>query len=103
MTGDPFLEVQAGAMVRQADLVDHVADEVGRGRSAATSVTMGSDSYGLLCRLVPVLLDPLHEATIAALAEASDSLRRSADGLRATARGYAESDGRVRLRFGYPP
>ncbi|WP_250002942.1 type VII secretion target [Actinoplanes sp. M2I2] len=92
-------EVQADAITRQATTVDEIADQVAQGRSAASAVTIGRDAYGFLCQLIPTLLTPLQEATVDALREATDSLQRSADDLRSTARAYQDSDDRTASGF----
>jgi hypothetical protein len=95
MTGDSGFAVQAEALVMHAATVDEVAAQVGQARSAAATVPMGRDAYGVLCSLIPASLDPIQEQATAALGEASDSLQRSADDLRATARHYTGSDTRT--------
>jgi hypothetical protein len=95
MTGDPGFQAQADAIVAHAGAVDEVAAQVAQGRSAAAAVTVGSDAYGMLCRLIPGLLAPVQEGIVAALQESSDALQNSADDLRATAREYTGSDQRT--------
>jgi hypothetical protein len=99
VSGEHGFEVQATALITHATTVDQVADLVGEGRSAAAAVGLGRDAYGVLCQLIPALLDSLHEATITALQDAADSLQRSADDLRATARDYTGSDQRTAQVF----
>jgi excreted virulence factor EspC (type VII ESX diderm) len=103
MTGDPGFQVQAEAIIAHAGTVDDVAAEVAQGRSAASTVRMGRDAYGILCQLIPTLLDPIQEQVVAAMQEAADSLQRAADDLRATARDYTGSDDRTAnvFRGGY--
>jgi uncharacterized protein YukE len=95
VTGDASFQVQAAALDTHAATLDQIADEVSQGRSAAASIAIGRDAYGILCQLIPTLLEPIQEATITALQEATDSLQRSADDLRATASDYNGSDRRT--------
>lgn len=95
MAAESGFEVQADAVTRHATTVDEVAAQVVQGRSAAASVQLGRDAYGFLCQAIPSLLDPLQSATVSALQEAADSLQRSADDLRTTARAYTDADERT--------
>jgi hypothetical protein len=96
--------VQAAAVSAHAATVDQIASDVSQGRSAAATIAIGRDAYGILCQLIPTLLDPIQEATITALQEVTDSLQRSADDLRATASDYTGSDRRTADDFnGGPP
>ena len=99
MSSDPGFQVQADAIAAHADTLDEVAGELTQGRSAAATVSMGPEAYGILCRIIPSLLEPLQDATITALAEATDLLESSADDLRTTARDYADSDRRTADTF----
>jgi hypothetical protein len=92
---DAGFQVQADAIIAHAATVDEVATLVAEGRSAASAVGIGRDAYGMLCRLIPSLLDPLQESTVNALQELADSLQSSADELRSTARDYTGSDQRT--------
>lgn len=100
MTADSGFQVQADAILRHAATVDEVAAQVAQGRAGAATVSVGRDAYGMLCQLIPSLLQPVHESTVNALQEAADSLQRSADDLRATARDYTGSDERTADAFG---
>jgi hypothetical protein len=95
MTADPGFQAQADAIVRHAATVDEVSAQVTQGRAAASTVDLGRNAYGLLCQIIPSLLDPVQESTITALGEAADALRSAADDLRATARDYTGSDQRA--------
>lgn len=97
---DPGFQVQADALTRHAATVDEVSAQVAQGKAAASAVSLGRDAYGILCSVIPSLLDPVHESVIDALQEAADSLQSSADDLRATARDYTGSDKRTGDDFG---
>jgi hypothetical protein len=99
MSADPGFQVQADAITRHATTVDEVAAQVAQGKSAASTITIGRDAYGILCSLIPTLLDPVQESVIEALQEAGDSLQSAADDLRATARDYTGSDQRTADQF----
>ena len=95
MTDDRTLQVQATELAGQAATVDGVAEVIEQARSAAAGVTLGREAYGILCQLIPSLLEPVQHQTVEALRQATDSLQRSADDLRATARDYTGSDQRT--------
>jgi hypothetical protein len=95
MAADSGFEVQADAILRHAATVDEVSAGVAQGRAAAGTVSLGHGAYGLLCQIVPALLEPVQESTITALGEAADALRNAAEDLRATARDYIGSDQRT--------
>ncbi|SNY54897.1 type VII secretion target [Paractinoplanes atraurantiacus] len=99
MTGDSGFQAQAAAIIEHAGIVDEVAAQVGQGRSAASVVHMGRDAYGFLCKMIPALLEEVQDSTISALPEAADSLERSADDLRTTARNYSAADDRTATAF----
>ncbi|HEX5201878.1 type VII secretion target [Paractinoplanes rhizophilus] len=100
MSADPGFQVQADAISRHAATVDGVADQVGDARGAAAAVSVGRDAYGILCSLIPSLLEPVQESVIDALGDAAESLRSAADDLRSTARDYTGADVRTAKDFG---
>jgi methyl-accepting chemotaxis protein len=99
MSADPGFQVQAEAITRHATTVDGVADQVAEGRAAASAVNLGRDAYGILCSLIPALLEPVQESVIEALRGSADALQSAADDLRATARDYTGSDKRTADQF----
>jgi hypothetical protein len=80
---------------RHAGSVDGIADSVLQARAAVTEVTMSSEAYGQLCQFLPGLLSPLFDQAVRAMNDATDSLRGTADNLRAAAASTATSDGRA--------
>ncbi|MEG3632466.1 type VII secretion target [Micromonospora palythoicola] len=101
MAGESGFEVDSQALRRHASSVDEVAEMVDQSRRAAGSVQLGRHAYGRLCQLIPSLLDPVQQATISALSEATDALQRTADDLRAAARQYESGDQEVSAHFGH--
>jgi|SRR3954471_4856926 hypothetical protein len=100
MAGDSGFQAQADAIARHATTVDRVADQVSEGRDAAAAVSIGRDAYGILCSLIPALLEPVQDGVIDSLREAAESLQTTADDLRSTARDYTGSDARTARDFG---
>ncbi|GIJ25139.1 hypothetical protein Vqi01_03010 [Micromonospora qiuiae] len=100
MVGEPGFDVDGQALRQHAGSVDEVAEMVDQCRRAAGSVQLGRHAYGRLCQLIPSLLDPVQQATVNALNEATDALQRTADDLRATANRYESGDQNVAAIFG---
>ena len=91
------------ALATHATSVDHVAQTVDQGREAGEHVRMGRMAYGLLCQMIPTLIDPLQEAAVTAARDSADSLRSTAAELRTTAQRYEESEtGAGDLFGGFP-
>ena len=73
-------------------MVEDVAEDVNQGRAAAGAITMGRGAYGVLCQLIPALLEPVQDSVIDSLRVAADSLHDSALELRAAAYEYSNTD-----------
>jgi hypothetical protein len=99
MTGDPGFQAEGTTILQHAGTVDKVADLVDQARAAAGAVRVGRDAYGVLCGLIPTLLDPVQESIVGALHGAVDSLRATAEDLRSTAHDYAGTDERTEQVF----
>jgi hypothetical protein len=86
--------------VRHAELVTHaghVEDVAGRVTTAAqagAAVRAGSDAYGKLCVMVPVMLNALQDVLIDGINAAAGSLHDTGVRLRATATEYESTDQR---------
>ena len=84
--------------VRPADLIGHgghvdaVAERVEEATAAGRSVQAGTDAYGKLCAMVPVMLGALQGVLVEGLADSADALRGTGEKLRATARHYDGAD-----------
>jgi hypothetical protein len=63
-------EVGSDALRRHAGAVDAIADGVETARSAGAQAQMGRNAYGKLpvCQLIAVLLDPVQQHGVDALA-----------------------------------
>lgn len=93
-------------LVQHAGRLDTASDEVATGKAAGDTVHLGTDAYGRLCVMVPILVDGLQRMLVAALAAGSDSLRDTAERLRAAAAGYQQTDerrGQAVAAAGGPP
>ncbi|OJF13199.1 type VII secretion target [Couchioplanes caeruleus] len=82
----------AAAVEHHAAGVDGIAEAVGRARSAVHEVTMDTQAYGQLCQFLPNLLSPVFALALDALDDAGDTLRDTADNLRAAAADHTATD-----------
>jgi hypothetical protein len=80
--------VQTEALTTHATSVDRVAASVEQARQAGEHVRMGNMAYGLLCQIIPLLLEPLQSAAVDAAKDSADTLRSAAAELRSTASRY---------------
>ena len=87
------LEVRPQALVTHAVHVESVGDRVAAAADAGAAVVAGSDAYGKLCAMVPVMLGALQNVLVDGIAAAAESLDDTGSRLRVTARSYEETDG----------
>jgi hypothetical protein len=86
--------------VRHAELVAHaghvetIADQVRTAAQAGSSVRAGSDAYGKLCAMVPVMLNALQDILVDGINAAAESLHDTGARLRTTASDYETTDQR---------
>lgn len=73
--------------------VETVAGHLDQSRSAVTVVRMDRMAYGLLCQVIPAVLDIVQETLDEAVQDNAAALHRTADDLRVTARHYADAEG----------
>ncbi|MCP2323599.1 uncharacterized protein YukE [Hamadaea flava] len=88
------VSVVPAELVQHAGRLDNASDEIATGKAAGDTVRLGTDAYGRLCVMVPVLVDGLQRMLVDALAAGSDSLHDTAERLRAAAAGYRQADER---------
>jgi Excreted virulence factor EspC, type VII ESX diderm len=89
-------EVRPQELVTHAGHVEAVAARVTTAAEAGAAVRPGSDAYGKLCVMVPVMLGALQDAVVDGIAAAAESLEDTGARLRATAESYAAIDARRR-------
>jgi hypothetical protein len=86
--------------VRHTELISHaanveaIAGRVSTAQQAGASVRAGSDAYGKLCVLVPIMLGSLQDILVDGIATAAESLHDTGTRLRATAEDYDSTDQR---------
>ena len=86
--------------VRSAELITHggaveaIADRVSTAASAGAAIRAGSDAYGRLCVMVPVMLNALQDVLVAGIRSAAASLHDTGARLQTTAADYDTTDRR---------
>jgi hypothetical protein len=92
--------------VRREDLVAHAGhlsasgDKVSAAAQAGAATRAGTEAYGKLCVMVPVMLNVLQDVLVDGIKAAADSVRDTGDRLRTTAQDYAAADERSASKLG---
>jgi hypothetical protein len=84
--------VRHAELLTHAGHVDGIADQVTTAARAGSAVRAGNDAYGMLCTMVPVMLNALQDVLIGGIDAASGSLRDTGARLRTTASEYESTD-----------
>lgn len=79
-------------LLSHAGRVDGIADQIGTAEQASRTARTGTDAYGKLCVMVPVLLGALDDMVTDGIAAAQTSVRDTANRLRVTAGTYRTAD-----------
>jgi uncharacterized protein YukE len=85
--------VDPAALESHAAAVDAIAGRIEQARDAGASVLVGASAYGVICSILPVLLQPAQRQTVDTLAQIGTGLRNGANGVRQAAQSYAGLDG----------
>lgn len=86
------IEVVTEELTAHASHLDGLVDRLGTALSAAETVSMSDEAYGLLCSFLPPIINPMEEEGMNALKAASEGVVATADNVRATAKQYQETD-----------
>jgi Excreted virulence factor EspC, type VII ESX diderm len=86
--------VRSAQLINHAGTVEAIADRVSTAASAGAAVRAGSDAYGQLCVMVPVMLDGLQDVLVDGIRSAAASLHDGGARLRTTAGEYHDADRR---------
>jgi excreted virulence factor EspC (type VII ESX diderm) len=84
--------VRPGELVAHAGTVEGIAGRVDTAAQAGAATRAGSDAYGKLCAMVPVLLNVLQDTLVGGIEAAAESLRDTGSRLRVTAGDYEAVD-----------
>ncbi|AOS64449.1 type VII secretion target [Actinoalloteichus hymeniacidonis] len=91
MAGEAY-DVVTEDLVAHASHLEALTDRLNTAISAAETVSMSDDAYGLICQFLPPTINPMEEEGIAALQAAVEGVTTSAENVRATADQYDETD-----------
>jgi hypothetical protein len=97
--GGAGFNVLPDALAGHAGSVTTAGLAVDTAAAAGEQVRLGSQAYGLLCQVIPTLLEPIQQATVAAARDSGSSLRSAADQLRDTAQRYLAAEESVGEQF----
>ena len=84
--------VQAEELTAHASHLDGLTDRLDTAISAAETVSMSDEAYGLLCSFLPPIVNPMEEEGAKALKAAKEGVTLTADNVRSTARDYQDTD-----------
>jgi hypothetical protein len=79
-------------LVRHAGQVEAIAGQVTTAAEAGAAVRPGTDAYGKLCVMVPLMLGALQDVLVDGIRAAADSLDDTGARLRTTAESYQATD-----------
>ncbi|MEV1143934.1 type VII secretion target [Micromonospora sp. NPDC049799] len=86
------IRVDPDDLIRHATRLDRSADDLDTARQAGQHVRLGTDAYGQLCAIMPLLLDGLQRTLVEGIGTAVGSVRDTAGRLRTSAANYRASD-----------
>lgn len=85
-------KVQAEDLTAHASHLEGLTDRIDTAISAAESVSMSDEAYGLLCSFLPPIVNPMEEEGLNALKAAKEGVTTTAENVRSTAKDYQETD-----------
>jgi hypothetical protein len=86
------IDVAPADLVAHSAAIEGIAGEVATAGRAGEAAQMGTDAYGKLCAVVPVLLNGLSGLLVDGIDTAAQSLRDTGQRLRTAAGGYEATD-----------
>ena len=92
MPGDDAVNVTPAELTAHAAHLDEIAARVTVAQQAGENVRMGTEAYGQLCTIVPILVDSLQRMVVDGIEAAAASLHDSGARLRSAAGGYETAD-----------
>ncbi|QUH03521.1 ESX-1 secretion-associated protein [Saccharopolyspora erythraea] len=85
-------EVTAEELTAHGSHLDGLTDRLKTAISAAETVSMSDEAYGLLCSFLPPIVNPMEQKGMDALKAASEGVSATADNIRSTAKQYLDTD-----------
>ncbi|EEP73565.1 hypothetical protein MCAG_03892 [Micromonospora sp. ATCC 39149] len=89
------IQVDPDDLTHHAARLDRIAGSLDTARQAGQHVRLGTDAYGQLCVIMPMLLDRLQDTLVDGIDSAAGSVRDTADKLRTTAARYRATEARA--------
>ncbi|SCE94546.1 type VII secretion target [Micromonospora saelicesensis] len=86
------IQVDPDDLTAHAARLDRCASSLDTAQQAGQHVRLGTDAYGQLCAMMPVLLDGLQRTLVDGIGAAAASVRDTAGKLRGGADRYRSSD-----------
>lgn len=86
------IQVDPDDLIAHAARLDRCAGSLDTAQQAGQHVRLGTDAYGQLCAMMPVLLDGLQRTLVDGVGAAAASVRDTAGKLRVGADRYRSSD-----------
>ncbi|MFF5180654.1 type VII secretion target [Micromonospora sp. NPDC000316] len=86
------IQVDPDDLAAHAARLDRCAGNLDTAQQAGQHVRLGTDAYGQLCAMMPMLLDGLQRTLVDGIGAAAGSVRDTAGKLRTGADGYRRSD-----------
>ncbi|MFG1914747.1 type VII secretion target [Micromonospora sp. NPDC048898] len=90
------IEVDPDDLTAHAARLDRCASSLDTAQQAGQHVRLGTDAYGQLCAMMPMLLDGLQRTLVDGIGSAAASVRDTASRLRTSADRYRHSDAHAR-------
>ncbi|MFD6563636.1 type VII secretion target [Micromonospora profundi] len=94
-TGDG-IQVDPADLTAHAARLDRCAGSLDTVQQAGQHVRLGTNAYGQLCAMMPMMLDRLQRTLVDGIATAAGSVRDTAGKLRTGAERYRSSDDRAK-------
>lgn len=88
--------VDAEALQVHAQHLDSIAADAALAADAADHVDLGDGAFGLLCSFLPPVVNDAEVSTGDSVRAVHETVQAAADGVRAMARDYADTDDRAR-------
>ncbi|MFE9188119.1 type VII secretion target [Micromonospora sp. NPDC007208] len=92
MPGGDGIQVDPDDLTAHAARLDRCAGTLDTAQQAGQHIRLGTDAYGQLCAMMPVLLDGLQRTLVDSIGAAAASVRDTAGKLRVGADRYRSSD-----------
>ena len=85
-------EVEPDELTTHAGRLDELTDRLSTTLSAANTVTMDNQAYGLLCAFLPPIVSPVQQKGMDAIRAASEGVTTTAGNVREAADAYRETE-----------